>query len=68
MKMAPMDAIWLFSVLMWPLPTTSWLLAHLSASHPVGVLMVFCCYASKELSKMAGNSANYIRSYPLKSW
>ena len=33
-KMTPMDAIWLFALLKWPLPTTLWLPAHPSLSHP----------------------------------
>ena len=36
-QMAPMDAIWLFSVLAYPLPATC---GYMSAFHPVGVLVV----------------------------
>ena len=36
-KLAPTDAIWLFSVQMYPLPATLWLPA---TPHPIGVLVV----------------------------
>ena len=39
-KMASVDAIWLFLVKTLPLPTTLWLPAHPSHSHPIGVLVV----------------------------
>ena len=34
-----MDAIYLVLVMMYPLPTTLWQTAHLTPSHPVGVLV-----------------------------
>ena len=47
--MTPMDVIWLFLVKMQPLPATLWLCMSATG---IG-------YASKKLSKMAGNSASY---------
>ena len=53
--MAPMDAIWLVLVKTEPLPTTSWLPAHPPpCGNATGI-----GYASKNLSKMAGNLASY---------
>ena len=60
-KMAPTDAIWLFSVLTQPLPTTLWLptltLPPCRSASDIG-------YASKEVSKMVGKSP----IYPRNSW
>ena len=55
--MAPMDAIWLVLVKTETFPATSWLTAHptlLPYRSPTGI-----GYASKKLSKMAGNLATY---------
>ena len=52
--MAPMDAIWLFLLLTYPLPTISWL-----RSYPIGGLVVLATPV-KELSKMVGYTASYL--------
>ena len=51
--MAPMDAIWLFSVYMQPLSATLWLPTYPLPSHPIGVLVVLAMPV-KELSKNGG--------------
>ena len=48
--MTSMEVIWLFLVKMLPLPVTSWLPAHPSPSHPIGVLVVLATTV-KTLSK-----------------
>ena len=52
--MTPMDAIWLVLVKTQPLPTTLWLPTLPPCGSATGI-----GYASKKLSKMAGNSASY---------
>ena len=53
--MAPMDAIWLFVVLTWPLPDTLWLPTHSQPYRSASSIG----YTSKKLSKMVGNLASY---------
>ena len=53
--MAPVDAIWLVLVKTKPLPSTSWL----PTLPPPCRSATGIGYASKKLSKMAGNVASY---------
>ena len=57
--MTLMDAIWLVLVKMQPSPATSWLPACPPPSHLIGVLLVLATPV-KRLSKVGGNSANYL--------
>ena len=57
--MAPLDVIWLVLVKTYALPATWWLPTLPSSRSASGIT-----YASKNLSKMVGNSASYL----LNSW
>ena len=51
----PKDAICLYLVKMWPLPTTSW---QPACPHPAGVLLVLAMPVNN-LLEMVGDSASY---------